>query len=156
MPIHFDHPSIRSTLLQSLGSLSVDLETEQVRSLLNSATCLDEPQQQRILEFFHRHLGISEAETLFRKAQLFGTESPSIDSSKQLREERERRYQEFISQSSQKVLDHLETHDRGLVSSPMGLRDILERVLGHLIRGNLSDQLKTLAQKKVLLIVQGK
>ena len=169
--IDFDDPSARLNLLETLEPRSDPANpiVEEVRALLKLPGCLATSDQQRILDYFHQCLGERGIESLFRRAQPFAEQSsslpkrsikaaeasptpvPPINS-----EERERLYQQFISEKSQKVLAHLESHDRGLAISPMGLRDILGKVLTRLIEGGLSPRFKTLLQKKMVLIVQGK
>ncbi|MBI4125165.1 MAG: hypothetical protein HY609_06855 [Deltaproteobacteria bacterium] len=70
-----------------------------------------------------------------------------------------RRYSRFLDESLERLIDHLEqgVSDRGLIVSPLGLRDLTEAFLERLLRRPHSGPVQqALVEKETVLIVQGK
>lgn len=73
-------------------------------------------------------------------------------------QQRQERYQRYIQESVGRILNHFQTgdHDRGLLVSPIGLRDITQELLRRLvIAGSGQMLLPRVQDKRILLIVQG-
>jgi len=83
------------------------------------------------------------------------TLNPASSGSEVSCNEREIRYQAYVERGVGQIITHIQSgKDRGLVATPLGLRDMAEQVISRLLLGeSFREDLKG---KEVMLVVQGK